>query len=151
MAADNSKIVYGGDMMVFASSGSTKLPLAFTQSGKMTITNKSREVGSKDSGVWTEKLSGKFDWVASSDGLYSLNYTGSTTGVDTLYAYMLIGTPINIVFGVKTGTSPSWTVDSSKKSFQGTAIITSLDINASDGDNATYSVNLEGSGALTLV
>ena len=36
-----------------------------------------------------------------------------------------------------------------QKPYQGKALITSLELNASDGDKATFSVSLDGTGVLT--
>lgn len=152
MAADNSQILYGGDLMLFIGTGSTKTPLAFSQNAKLSVSTKTREISSKDSGLWTDKAAGKMDWSASTDGLMSFSTSGQTgtTGIDIVYNYMISGTPLNIVFGSKTGTSPAWTVNSGVKSFTGQAIIASIEVSAGDGDSATYSIALEGYSALTL-
>ena len=150
MASDNSKLVYGGDMMLFVGSGSTKQPLAFSQSAKLSVSMKTREVSSKDSGNWTEKANGKYDWNCSTDGLLSFSVSGNTTSMETVYSHFLAGLPINVVFASKTGTSPIWTVDSAKKNFTGQGIIAGIDMNAGDNDNATYSISIEGTGALVM-
>jgi predicted secreted protein len=150
MAADNSKIVYGGDLMLFIGTGTTKSPLAFSTSAKLSVSTKVRDISSKDSGNWTDKTVGKFDWNTSTDGLLNFSATSGTTGIDTVYSYFISGTPINIVFGSKTGTTPNWTPNLTLKSFSGTAIITSIDVNGNDGDNATYSITLEGNSTLAL-
>ncbi len=150
VGANNDKLVYGGDLMLFVGTGTTKNPLAFSQSAKLSVSMKTREISSKDSGQWTEKASGKYDWNCSTDGLLSFDVTGATSSIDMVYELFLAGEDVSIVFASKTGTTPLWTVDSTKKSFTGTALITSLDINSGDGDNATYSISLEGTGQLTL-
>lgn len=147
---NNSNLVYGGDLILFTHSGATVQPLAFSTSAKLSISNKTRDISSKDSGEWTEKQAGKFDWNVSSDALLNFSSTGTTQSMDEVYSYFTNKKLMNISFASKTGTSPSWTVDASKKKFTGTAIITSIDINAGDGETATYSISMEGSGALTL-
>lgn len=149
MAYDNSKIVYGGDMMLFISSGATKLPLAFSTSSKLSVSTKTRDLSNRDSSNWTEKASGRFDWNASSDGLLSFSVSG-TNGMDVIYSLFTAGLPVNVAFASKSGTSPSFTVDSAKKNFTGTGIIVSIDMNSADADTATYSITIEGSGALVL-
>lgn len=148
--ADNSKLIYGGDLMLFIGSGSTKNPLAFSTSAKLSVNTKTREISSKDSGNWTEKLAGKFDWNCSTDALLSYSVTGSTTSCDVVYQLFLAGQPINVAFAVKTGSSPYWTADATKKAFSGQGIIESMDITAGDNDTATYSISIAGSGALAL-
>jgi len=142
---------YGGDLMLFTHSGATVQALAFSTSAKLSISMKTREVTSKDStGDFAEKLPGKFDWNVSSDQLLNFSSTGTTNSMDEVYNYFINKKLMNISFASKTGTSPSWTVDSGKKKFTGTAYITALDINAPDNDQATYSIQMEGTGVLTL-
>ena len=151
MAVENDKIVYGGNMMLFVGSGATKNPLAFSQSAKLSISMKSRDISSKDSGLWGEKASGKFEWNCSTDGLLSFSVSGSTSSIDIVYNLFLAGQPVNVVFAQKTGTSPFHTVDATKKNFSGLAMISSIDMTAGDNDNATYSISLEGASALVMV
>lgn len=148
--ANLSYLSYGGDLMLFANSGSTVQPLAFSTSAKLSISNKTRDVGSKDSGDWAEKMAGKFEWNVSSDQLLNFSSTGTTQSMDEVFSYFVNKKIMNISFGHKTGTSPSYTVDGSKKKFTGTAYISSLDINAGDGETATYSIQMEGTGPLTM-
>jgi len=155
MAIETSKINYGGDMMLFVNaSGSTGQPLGFSTNAKFEITLKTRNVGSKDSGNWDESAAGKMSWSASSDALVAeglVTATGLQT-YDELYTMMISRVPIVFVFGSATGTAPAWTVSAvaGKKKFSGMAFITSLSVNAPDGDNASYSINLVGTGALVM-
>lgn len=143
-------ISYGGDLMLFAHTGSTVQPMAFSTSAKLSISNKLRDISSKDSGDWTERATGRFDWNVSADGLIAYAATGTTQSIDDLYGYMVAKLPINIVFAGKTGTSPSWTVNTTTKKFKGSAYIESIDLNSPDGETATYSISLQGTGALTM-
>jgi predicted secreted protein len=147
---NNSYLQYGGDLMVFLNTGATKQPIAFSTSAKLSVSMKARDISSKDSGDWTEKAKGKYDWNMSTDALANFTSTGTTMSTDDLYGYFVAGTPVSVAFGSKTGTSPSWTLNAAKKNFSGTAYITSFDINAGDSETATYSITLDGSGALTL-
>lgn len=146
MAADNQRLVYGGDLMVFV--GST--PIAFSTSAKLSVSVKTREISSKDSANWTEKQVGRYDWNCSTDALMSFIASGTTLSVEDLYASFTGGTLVNITFGSKTGTSPSWTLNTGIKYFSGQAYITAFDFNGSDGETATYSVTFEGTGTLSL-
>jgi predicted secreted protein len=150
MANYNDYLTYGGDLMVFISSGATKEAIAFSTSAKMSISMKTRDVSSKDSGNFTEKKAGKYDWNMSTDALCNFSTTGTTMSVDDLYNYFIAGILVNVGFGSKTGTSPSWTMNAAAKNFTGTALITSMDLNSGDGETATYSIQLEGSGPLVL-
>jgi predicted secreted protein len=148
MATEPEKIEYGGDMMLFIST----LPVAFSTAAKLEIKLATRETSSKDSGYWKEKLAGRMDWSCSSDALYTgvLTGTATTTSFDELYTLMIARTALTVVFGRATGAAGAQTVDSTKKKFTGSAFITSLSVNAPDGDNTSYSISLEGSGSLVM-
>ena len=148
---NNDKLVYGGDLMLFLATGATVMALAFSTSAKLAISMDTREISSKDStGDFKDYAAGKFGWTVSSDALVNYSSTGNTNSVDELYTMMISKSLVNIAFASKAGTStsPSWTVSTTSKKYTGQAYITSIDLNASDNDNATYSINLQGTGAL---
>ena len=156
MVYDTSNIIYGGDLILFMGSGTAKLPVAFSTSAKLSISMSTKDVTSKDSGYNTDKIAGRLDWNMSTDGLlsYALAVDDALqTSIDELYVLMLARKSINIVFATKSGASPDWTVSAvavaGKKSFTGKGFITSIEQNA-DNDSATYSITIEGTGALTL-
>lgn len=153
MAVEVDKLVYGGDMILFLQSGSTSgttynKPIAFSTSAKITVNMKTREATSKDSGNWTDKLPGKLDWSCSSDALFSDGDLSGTTAFKILYDHMVNRSGVTMNFAIKSGTAAQWTVDTSKDYFQGTIYLTSLDVNAPDGEQVTYSMSAEGTGVL---
>ncbi len=150
MAAENSKIVYGGSMMIFITSGATTNPVAFSTSAKLDLTMDIREISSKDSGIWKEKAGGKWDWKADTEGLMAFSLSATTWDVEDLFAIMIERNPVSVTFGIASGTTPGWELNTGEKYFSGSAIITSLSMNAPDNDNATYSISLEGASALTI-
>jgi len=148
MATEPDKIVYGGDMMIFVEGE----PIAFSTDAKLSIKLATREISSKDSGNWVERKGSKLDWNASSSALYTLALTATTTtSIDALYTLMAARAPITVVFAVATGSPFAQTVDTSAYRFTGEALITALDLNAPDNDNATYSITLDGAtGGLAM-
>jgi predicted secreted protein len=147
--SDISKLIYGGDMMLFVSSGATVQPLAFSTSAKLDISLKTRDVGSKDSGYWDESAVGKFGWNVSSDQLYSYGATGSTQTFAKLYTMMIARVPINCAFAVKAGSTPNWTAGTTDK-FSGQIVITALNVTAGDNANTTYTMSGIGTGILSF-
>jgi len=147
MSADSQRIVYGGNLMIFIASQ----PIAFSTSASLSISAEVREASSKDSANWKDKSAGRFEWSCSTDGLYNMSTSGTTQSINDLYAYFTGGTAVTVSFASKTGTTPSWTVDSSVKYFTGSAVITSFEFTGADGETSTYSISLEGSGELTLI
>jgi len=147
MATEPLKIAYGGDMMLFVTTG---LPIAFSTAAKLEINTDTREISSKDGGYWKEYSAGRLGWSAGTDALYTEVLTGtvSTTSIDELYALQIARTPITMVFGAATGAAGAQTNDATKKKFTGQAIITAISVNAPDNDTTTYSVTLQGTGSL---
>lgn len=149
--ADITKIVYGGDMMIFTMSGATSgTPLAFSTSANLTVNTDSQEVSSKDSGYWKDYQAGKLGWEVSTDGLLNFEPSGATQGIEILYAKQVSRAYIDVGFAFKNGTTPAWGVDTSKKRFTGKGVITSLTMNAPDNEKGTYSITIQGTGVLTL-
>ena len=149
---ESSKISFGGDMMIFMSASSTKFPIAFSTDAKLDITVNTREISSKDSsGYFTEYAAGKISWTASSDALYSYALVTGTTrnSFDELYTLMVARTPVLFAFAKTSGTTPNWTIDATAKSYTGEAIITGISLNAPNDETSTYSISLQGNGALT--
>lgn len=146
--ANNDKLVYGGDLMIFL--GENETPAAFSTNATLTLNLSEREISSKDSGDYTEVVGGKFDWSMTTDALMNLTGITGTLSTKEVLQYFLAKVPVEIIFGSKSGTTPSWTVDTSKVYFTGTALITSMSFNASNGETATYSVNFKGTGALSI-
>ncbi len=148
MATEPTKIAYGGDMMLFLAS----LPIAFSTSAKLEIKLATRDIGSKDSGNWKEKLPGKLEFSASTDALYTevLTATTTTTTHDELYALMIARTPIVMAFGATTGDAPAQTLLATKKNFTGSVYITAISVNAPDNETVSYSVSFEGTGSLVM-
>ena len=113
-----------------------------------------KEVTSKDSGIFTDKIAGRLDWNMSTDGLLSYSLTVDDTGrnsIDDIYTLMNARQLITVVFASKTGTSPDWTVNATApaKSWSGKGFITALE-QSTDIDSGTYSITIDGSGALTM-
>mgnify|MGYP001172763238 CR=1 FL=1 len=130
-------VINGTDLTLFTKTGtgSTYNPLAYAKTSTIQISASTLETSSKDSGKWTDKQASKLSWNCSTENLYSED---ATNGYSVLFNAMTNRTPVAIAFSTS-GTA---------KGYTGTAIITSLSINAADGENATFSCSLEGTGEL---
>jgi hypothetical protein len=152
MGAQNSLIQYGGNLMIFIATGSTatKMPCAFSTSAKLDIAMKTRDTSNKDDGNFGSKSYGRINWSMSSDALASYVTTGNTLSVEDLWSRMLAHTLVTVAFGGISGSTAPYTLSASVKYFSGEAYITSLNLTAGDNDTATYTVQIEGSGALAI-
>lgn len=144
-------IIKGGTLMVFYSysNGSgglyqpKSIPLATNHT--LRISAETSELSHKDiADAWAANDVTQFNWEATTDNLYCDN------GMDVLFTLMKNKTKVLVYFAPKTeaeGTTlpsgGSWT-GSATKGFKGWAYITSLDVNAQNGENATYSATFTG-------
>lgn len=129
--------------------------LAFATSHQLSLSGEAKEISSKDSGEWTNKIIGKLSWSITSDNLFT------ETDYDSMVDLWIKRTPIEVIFAVKgnTGTdngdgtvvpTGGWTPKAAS-GYKGKVVITGITANAPDNDNATYSITLEGAGALTKI
>lgn len=147
------QVINGGDLMLFL--GGTSI--AFSTSHKLSISAETVETSSKDNGgKWVAKAVRKLSWNMSTENLYSLEGAGKT--YDDLFTMMTDRTEIDAIFTVekdyatKADEVPAggW-VPMTTGQYKGKVVITSLELNAPNGDNATFTASFEGVGALTKV
>ena len=148
-----NKVINGGDLMLFI--GGTSI--AFATNHKLSISAETVETSSKDNGgKWVAKAVRKLSWNMSTENLYSINGAGKT--YDDLFAMMTGRQEIDAVFALekdyetKADEVPEagWTPITTGQ-YKGKVVITSLELNAPNGDNATFTASFEGVGALSKV
>ncbi len=142
-----NRIIKGRDLMLFDAEGNS---YAFATNHTLTITAETADISSKDHGIWGASEVSKYSWEITSENLYT------TAEFDKLFNTMLSGSPITVRFGLKAENDNSksvadgdynhWT--SAEGYYEGSAVITSLVANANNGDNATFSLTLSGSGSI---
>lgn len=146
-----AQVIQGGDLMLFIGGKS----IAFATSHKLSINVETVETSSKDSGgKWVSKAARKISWNCSTENLYSNDGEGVT--FDQLFDMLVAREEIEAVFclekdyATKADTVPEdgW-LPSTAGTYKGNVIITNLEANAPNGDNATFTASFEGVGALT--
>lgn len=142
--------VKGGDLMLFVGGES----IAYATSHTLEISGETVDTSNKDEGAgdWDSSEIGKLSWTASSENLYSTNGEGNNYA--DLFDLMVAKTPIAAVFSQKSESATTvptggWTPTFPK--YTGNVVITSLSLNAPNGEYATFSVQFQGVGALTKV
>lgn len=140
--------VKGGDMMLFLGGKS----IAYATSHSLEITGETTDTSNKDEGGgdWSSQEVNILSWSASSENLYSED--GAGDNFDDLFDLMIAKTPIDAVFAKKSETvtdvpAAGWT--SKKPTYEGKVVITSLSLNAPNGEYASYTAQFQGVGALT--
>ena len=134
------KVIDGGDILLSVE-GKT---VACATTHSIELTNAVREVSCKGSGDFTSAEYGRFSWSVSTDALMNLGLSAVTyVSYADLMALMLARTTVAIESLYDEG-------DGSTLTISGDCIITSINQTSGDSENASYSVSLQGRGALTV-
>jgi len=158
-------VIQGGDLMLFVGEAGSEKSIALATNHTLSINADTKETSTKDSGgKWQTSEVGILSWSGSSENLITIDPQGN--GYTTLVDYMINRTKIHAIFTIegnstdletnKLDTVPDggWDpADSSKYTggYEGDVIITSVELNAPNGENATFTVQFTGTGALTKV
>jgi predicted secreted protein len=162
-------------MMLFIQEGNgTVKSIAFATSHTLTVSTDTQQTSTKDDGGKFQSSDyGIISWSASSENLCS--YDGAGYNYQDLINLMLSQTKVIATFSVEGDsgstypytnkkdsvddtTNDVWTPadtgtigSTSNKSlgYTGTVLITSVEVNAPNGENATFTVQLQGDGPLT--
>lgn len=160
MAATNvMQTVSGNRLMIFDEDGNS---FAFATNHTLTINGETSDVSTKDHGLYGSAMINKINWEISTENLFPLDADGADSEFSKLMDYMTSRSAVTIYFGLKQETSEDGLIqgkgnidqDAWKKSttsflYKGKVIITSLSLNAPNGEEASYSATLQGIGSLT--
>lgn len=140
----NLMVFYGGESLALA----TNHTINFTVNVNETVT--------KDSGIWSNAIATSIAWEGTSDNL------AVAADYNKLYDAMVARQPVDFVFGMPASWTengladgvdyweePTTTTGEDVIYYKGKAIITSLNLSAPAGDNATYSITFKGAGKIT--
>ena len=142
-------IFNGTDLIlkVSPSSGGTAVKLMHSQNVSLSMNVDTIDISTKDSSGYRDLLAGQMSYSLSADGLMDFAGVAGDTEVDELFNQMFqpVGgsgrTAVTFAFGF---TSPA----TGEYSYSGSGFITSLEISGGTEDAPTYSVSIEGTGAL---
>jgi TP901-1 family phage major tail protein len=134
-------LVNGTLIAIYKDVAGTLTKVANATSSDFELTRDTIDATNKDGGVYKEFLIGLAGWTMNAEGLFEED--GSATGISAkdLLDDIIAGTPITVVM------TSNVTGDIK---VSGSAIITSFAWNAPVNDVATFSVALQGTGALTV-
>lgn len=142
-------VISGDDLMLFNEEGHS---LAYATSHQLSLSGETVDVSSKDHGVYGATELQKVTWEITSENLYTED------SFDELFDKMVAREPIQVYFGTKKENDPDKTVAdgdyeywTGSKGYTGKAFITSLSANASNGEKATFSLTLTGTGKITKI
>ena len=114
-------------------------PIAHCTSASISVNMDLRDSTTKSSDGWQDNLGGLKSWELSGDAFVEVDPTtdGSKAYLEELYTAWEARNAISCTFGM-TGLT-----------FTGNALITSISVDAGVEENATYSISLTGTGAIT--
>lgn len=137
-------IFNGTDLIlkVSASDGGAENKLMHSQNVSISLNADTIDVSTKDSAGYRELLGGQKSFSLSADGLMDFNSTGTDTEVDELFDQWDGRTAVTFTFTLATTASGDYF-------YTGSGFITSIEVSGGTEDAPTYSVSIEGTGALT--
>lgn len=152
-----ANIIQGGDLMLFVTKGNKKVSIACATNHTLSVSAETSDTSHKDVGhgangaSWASSDIKQLSWEVTTENLFTLDGEGNQ--YSDLFDLMVNRAPIEVVFGPQAETSEEvatggWTPKTTGV-YTGKVIITSLQLNAPNGDNATYSATFSGVGALT--
>lgn len=130
---------YGTSFPLKVGSTSTTTQIINLLGNSISLTTDTREVTTKDSGTYKEHLPTRNDATIDFEGLYTT--TATAAGFEDLLGWKEAGSLVYWELGTGVTGSPKWT---------GTGYITSLDVDAPDGDNVTFSGSIQSTGTITV-
>ena len=133
MAFEN-KISNGTDMLLSVGTD----VLGASSSCSIEFTTETRDTSNKDTGDWASSEYGSKSWSMSSENFADF---GGTFGYNEIFDLMDNKTKVTVKCVLTEGANTF--------TLSGLAIITSLPLSAPKGDNMSYSVSFQGTGALT--
>ena len=113
--------------------------IGYATSASLSVNMDLRDSTTKSSEGWQENLGGLKSWELSGDAFVEVDPTtdGSKAYLEELYVAWEARNAISCTFGM-TGLT-----------FTGNALITSISVDSGVEENATYSISLTGTGAIT--
>lgn len=154
-------IIKGKKLMLFIKESDTYKAIAFATNHTFSTSASTISVSHKDladlatgAAKWDDQDIDTFSWSITSEHLYANEGAGYTA--NDIFALYANGTLLDVKFGLAdagtTGAPATGWVPSTSESqmLSGKAVITSLDINASVDDNASWSITLTGKGPIAI-
>ena len=136
-------IFNGTDLILKVSpaSAGAAVKLMHSQNVSLSMNVDTIDISTKDSAGFRDLLGGQKSFSLSADGLMDFEAAAGDTDVQELFTQALARTSVTFVFGID---------DASLYNMSGSGFITSIEVSGGTEDAPTYSVSIEGTGALTV-
>ena len=150
--------IQGGDLMIFYKGKS----IAYATNHTLEISSEMADTSNKDEGGgrWASSEVKQLSWTITSENLYSVDGKGSN--FSDLFTSMVSNEKLSVTFAMKapsdmgktevpnTGWSPNTGEQVGDVWWEGQAYITSLNLNAPNGEYASYTATFTGVGSLNI-
>lgn len=157
-------IINGSDLMVFMEYGGKTVSVALSTSHTLNLTMNTVDVSTKDNGNgrWQSSEAGLRSWEVTTDNLVG-DGSDPGVGVDALILKMMTGEKVKLVFGLQGNMDTEGKDDDPFKvpeggwtplggsHYKGEALVTSISVNANNGEKASYNATFTGCGGLNIV
>ena len=130
-------ILNATDVILKVTVGGVLVPVAHSTSASISMNMDLRDSTTKSSGGWQDNLGGLRSYELSGDAFVDIVEDTEKSDILELWTVWNQRAAVIVSFGI------------SGMLYEGTALITSLSIDAGVEENATFSISLTGSGALT--
>ncbi|MDR1556796.1 MAG: phage tail protein [Tannerellaceae bacterium] len=142
----------GNDLMIFVGGKAIALATSHT----LSLTAEMKSTSSKDTGNWAASIPGGKSWEMTSENVYSADADTTQASYATLVDKWLADERVEVHFGIPKNADAASEVPSTgwslpDGSYKGYAYISSISANAPNGENATFSVTLTGTGKLSKI
>lgn len=125
-------------LAIDAESG-TKVVVAHAQSASLSVSNSLIDITTKSSNSWAEKLSGQKSFVLSTSGLIDYGVTTGESNANTVGGWALDGSEVFFDFGIDAD------------GYRGSGFISSYEQSGGTDDAPTYTISVDGNGALVAI
>lgn len=119
--------------------------VAHATSCTLTVSTDLPDATTKQSGGWAQEIAGLRSWSLTTDGLATVEPTGTDYVVGDIFAALNGRTAVTVKFTTVNGSTPIV----GDLIWSGSAFVESLDITADMESPATYSASFTGTGVLT--
>ena len=140
------KYFIGNELFVYTDSSAN--PVAYATECSLSINANQIDTSNKQSGIWASAIAGQLSWSISASAIYT-----SDANYHDLYSKMISRNPVTVTIGcvqsLNSDASTYTKLDSSHYNYSGNAFITSMELQAGNGQVASFSVEFTGEGKLT--
>lgn len=144
-------LINGDDLLLYLTTGQTVV--AYATSVSVQVDSETIDTSSKFSCRWASNIGGRASYTISADALYCDAAEGIS--FDKLLEMMVEGEPIEWYIGEEqahTGTCDTnpHTLDTTKRYYNGRAIVTSVSLEAGNNEIASCSISMTGEGEIQM-